>query len=244
MRNNSSKTRRGVKTGFALTGAAGLMLAAAAMTAPAYAQDTTTYQARLDPLNNSGGSGSLTLELSGDTATITEHFSGLAATFKDMPYPHVQHIHGGAEGVCPTTANDTNGDGVISTPEGQKTYGPIQTTLSVTGDTSPKATNIKIAPSGAGADYSRTIRLDAATLKSLRSGIGVIVVHGLDPTTPPSRRRRRRARWCLTAAGRHRTRPVRAAEGDARLRRFTGTGSTAGYGDGVHTSWLLGPARA
>ncbi len=42
---------------------------------------------------------------------------------------------------------------------------------------------MKIAPSGSGFDYSRTIDLDAKTLASIQAGTAVIVVHGLDPTT-------------------------------------------------------------
>lgn len=148
-----------------------------------------TYQATLTPVPLNGqntASGTLTLTLKGHWATIHEQVSGLAATFMNAPYPHVQHIHGGAKGLCPTAAADTNGDGVISTVEGLPSYGPIQTTLSVTGDTSPAAgTNIKIAPSGASFTYERTIDLDAATLDSIHQGIAVIVVHGLDPATAP-----------------------------------------------------------
>lgn len=145
---------------------------------------TVDYQATLNPLNHATASGSFMLQLNGDQATITEHVSGLAASFMGAPYPHVQHIHGGAAGACPSTSADKNGDGVVSTVEGQPSYGPIQTTLSVSGDTSPSAgTNVKIAPSGASFDYSRTITLDAATVQSLTSGKAVVVVHGLDPTT-------------------------------------------------------------
>ena len=35
---------------------------------------------------------------------ITEHVTGLADTFSGKPYPHVQHIHIGAKGECPTIA--------------------------------------------------------------------------------------------------------------------------------------------
>ena len=56
-------------------------------------------------------------------ATITEHATGLAETFNGKPYPHVQHIHIGAKGECPTMSADTNGDGVISTTEGGPFYG-------------------------------------------------------------------------------------------------------------------------
>jgi len=151
---------------------------------PAAAADGTNYQATLNPLNHSTGSGSLNLSLNGNEATITENVTGLAAKFGDAAFPHVQHIHGGAMGTCPTTSADKDGDGVISTTEGGPSYGPIVTTLHKTGDTSPAAgTNIKTAPSGASYSYSRTITLSAESLAALKGGTAVIVVHGLDPST-------------------------------------------------------------
>ncbi len=124
------------------------------------------------------------LTLDGDQATITETASGLPETFNNAPYPHVQHIHINGQGACPTTAADMNGDGVISTTEGQPSYGPIGTTLSVSGPTTPKAgTVLNIAPSGATIDYSRTFALDAATVSAIQANKAVIVVHGLDPAT-------------------------------------------------------------
>ncbi|MGX7678967.1 hypothetical protein ACSMXN_08710 [Jatrophihabitans sp. DSM 45814] len=161
-------------------------LGAAILTLPgiASAADSTTYQAQLDALNHSTGSGSVMIQLNGSQATITEHFDGLAATFNGSPYPHVQHIHIGAMGQCPTTAADTNKDGVISTTEGAPSYGAIGTTLSTSGDTSPAAgTTLTVAPAGASTDYNRTITLDAKTLASLKAGTAVVVVHGLDPAT-------------------------------------------------------------
>ncbi len=150
----------------------------------ASAAGSTSYQATLNPINHSSGSGSLSLSLNGSQATITEHVTGLAAMFSGAAYPHVQHIHGGAQGVCPTASADKNGDGVISTTEGAPFYGGIVTTLSQTGDTTPAAgTDIKIAPSGGSYSYSRTITLDSATMTALTSGTAVIVVHGLDPAT-------------------------------------------------------------
>jgi hypothetical protein len=163
-------------------------LAAAALplllTAPAHAAGGGSWQATLDPLNHSGGSGMATVTVHGDTADIHVSWSGLASTFGGNPYPHVQHIHIGAKGTCPGPSADKNGDGVVSTTEGAPFYGGIGTTLSVKGDTSPSAgTDIKIAPSSSSTDYHRTIKLSSATLSSLRSGTGVIVVHGLDPAT-------------------------------------------------------------
>lgn len=158
----------------------------AALLAPGTAfASTTTYQATLNPLNNAqGASGTLTLALNGSQATISEQVSGLAATFNGKPYPHVQHIHIGAQGVCPPSSADTNHDGVISTTEGAPFYGGIGTSLTLTGDTSPSAgTNLATMPSGGSFTYNRTITLDSATLSSLEAGKAVIVVHGLDPST-------------------------------------------------------------
>lgn len=164
-------------------------LAAAALTlamSPAAFADHAngTYQTTLDPLNGSSGSGMATISVNGDQATVDLSWSGLPESFMDAPYPHVQHIHIGAEGQCPTMDADANGDGIVDTVEGQPSYGAIGTTLSTEGDTSPDAgTNIKVAPGGSSVDYSRTITLDEATLDSLAGGTGVIVVHGLDPAT-------------------------------------------------------------
>lgn len=158
------------------------MLAMAAGSASAAGADG--YQAQLKALNHSSASGNVMISLNGSQATITEHVTGLAATFGGKPYPHVQHIHIGAKGSCPTTAADTSGDGVISTTEGAPSYGGIGTTLSTSGDTSPAAgTTLTVAPSGSSINYSRTINLDSKTLASLKSGTAVVVVHGLDPAT-------------------------------------------------------------
>ncbi len=154
---------------------------------PALAQTSggsQSYQANLTALNHASGSGTLMLSLSGNQATITEHVTGLAATFMNEPYPHVQHIHINGQGMCPTASADKNGDDVVSTTEGQPAYGPIGTTLSTSGPTTAAAgTMTNIAPSGASFDYSRTIMLDDATLNAVKANKAVIVVHGLDPTT-------------------------------------------------------------
>ena len=152
----------------------------------AAAADSTSYQAQLAPVNNSGASGTFMLALNGSTATITEHVSGLAASFNGQPYPHVQHIHIGAKGQCPTMAADTSHDGVISTTEGAPFYGGIGATLSTSGDTSPAAgTTLTVAPSGASFDYERSFDLDAKTLAAVKNGTAVVVVHGLDPASLP-----------------------------------------------------------
>jgi hypothetical protein len=156
----------------------------AALAAPASADSGTSYQTTLNPLNHSNASGMATVNLNGDQGTVKVSWSGLAAKFGSGAFPHVQHIHGGAQGKCPTTGLDKNNDGVISTTEGAPAYGGIQTTLSVKGDTSPAAgTNIKIAPGGSSLNYTRTIKLSGGAVSALRNGTAVIVVHGLDPAT-------------------------------------------------------------
>ena len=143
-----------------------------------------SYQATLSALNHSTGSGTFQMTLNGSQATISEHVTGLAATFSGKPYPHVQHIHIGAKGDCPTASADKDGDGVVSTTEGAGNYGGIGTTLSTSGDTSPAAgTTLTVAPSGGSFDYSRTFALDDKTIAAVKAGTGVIVVHGLDPAT-------------------------------------------------------------
>jgi hypothetical protein len=145
---------------------------------------SNSYQANLKAINHVTGSGDFMMTLNGSTATITEHVNGLAAKFNNAAYPHVQHIHIGGKGQCPTTAADTNGDGVISTTEGGPAYGGIGTTLSTSGDTSPKAgTTLTVAPGGGSFTYSRTFKLDNATMTAVKGGTAVIVVHGLDPAT-------------------------------------------------------------
>jgi len=156
----------------------------ALMAGPASADSGSSFQAQLNPLNHSTGSGTLTVTLNGDQATVKESFNGLAETFMKAPFPHVQHFHAGAKGQCPSPSADKDGDGVVSTTEGQPAYGPIVTTLSTKGDTSPKAgTNVKVAPGGSSATYSRTIQLASGVADQIRSGNAVVVVHGLDPAT-------------------------------------------------------------
>jgi hypothetical protein len=159
-------------------------LGAAAISMPAASAAATSYQANLNSLNHSSASGSLMLSLNGSQATITEHVTGLASTFGGKPYPHVQHIHIGAAGMCPTMSADKNNDGVISTTEGGPSYGAIGATLSTSGDASAAAgLTLTVAPSGSTIDYKRTITLDSKTVASIKAGTGVVVVHGLDPAT-------------------------------------------------------------
>jgi LPXTG-motif cell wall-anchored protein len=152
---------------------------------PAMAADhVESYQSTLKQLNGSAGSGTITLEVEGNQAHVVLNVSGMPATFMDAPYPHVQHIHGGAQGVCPDPSADKDGDQVISTTEGAPSYGGIVTTLSTSGDTSPAAgLDLKVAGQGAAYTVDRTFELNAETKAALEAGTAVVVVHGLDPAT-------------------------------------------------------------
>lgn len=156
--------------------------------APAMAHDVSgSYSAMLGEINSSGASGEAWIELEGTTATVTLNATGLAAEFDGAAYPHVQHIHIGAQGTCPAPSADTNGDGIISTTEGGPFYGDIGTTLSVgAADKSPAGgLDLAAAPSGATIAYEETFELDHATADALGAGTAVVVVHGLDPATQP-----------------------------------------------------------
>ncbi|KNC19998.1 hypothetical protein AC792_03155 [Arthrobacter sp. RIT-PI-e] len=151
---------------------------------PAMAAHDGTYSSTLGQLNGTTGTGSITLDVTGDQATVDLQVSGLAETFMDGPYPHVQHVHGGAAGTCPTPDADANGDGIINTSEAAANYGDILTTLTTSGATTP-AEGLNLELGGQGGTYSiqRTITLDDATQEALAAGTAVVVVHGLDPAT-------------------------------------------------------------
>ena len=153
--------------------------------APAMAasDSSSTYQAPLHALNESGGTGTAMVTLKGNTVTVDARVSGLAMKFNGNAYPHVAHIHDMGSGECPAPSADKNDDGVVSTPEGAPAYGGIGATLTKKGDTSPKSALDVTRAFGNGGSftYHRTFKLDAATAAEVRKDNAVIVVHGLDP---------------------------------------------------------------
>lgn len=160
--------------------------ALALASSPAIAAEES-YSSTLNELNGSGGTGTITLDVDGDTGTVDLQVSGLAETFMDAPYPHVQHIHTGEEaaGECPTPDADENGDGVINTTEGSPAYGPITTTLTTSGATGPEeGLNLELAGLGGSYQIQRDdVELSEETLAGLEAGKAVVVVHGLDPAS-------------------------------------------------------------
>jgi hypothetical protein len=144
----------------------------------AAAQDSTTFTGQLDELNDSGGSGNVTMELDESTneATIRIEADG----FLDGS-PHAQHIHGveSGESVCPTIEQDEDGDGLVNTPEGQVVYGPIEASLTTEGDASPdSALAVERFPTYDDGVYERTVELEGDVADNLDRYH--VVIHGVD----------------------------------------------------------------
>lgn len=114
-----------------ITAAAAFGLAVAVAT-PASAQTgDQTLQADLAQQNDSGASATATVTLRGGEMVVEIRGSG----FTPGESPHAQHIHGvvGGNSTCPTEAEDADGDGFVTTSEGQATYGPILVSLTTQG---------------------------------------------------------------------------------------------------------------
>jgi hypothetical protein len=165
-------------TTLAITGAV-LALPVAAM-----AQAPTTFTANLAQANESGASGTVTIQLDGTTADVRIDGRGFFDGF-----PHAIHIHGepGGNKVCgplnPGDAGfdeaDEDGDGILSVVEGVPAYGGVAVSLTTEGDTSPdSALAVDRFPTSSTLDYRRTIELPqdvADNLSSLH-----VVVHATD----------------------------------------------------------------
>jgi hypothetical protein len=180
---NSSSWRIGLPS--AAVGACSLVFAQVAAAAPPpptpAPADSSTYQTQLSPVNRTTGSGTISIALTGRSAVISEAVDNLADKLNGKPYPHLQHMHINGRGECPVAQGAANG--IVTEADGTDSYGPIGTTLSIKGDTSPAAgADVDTAPHGQQFTYSRTIDLDADSLSALKSGKAVIVVDGLDPS--------------------------------------------------------------
>ncbi|SFF13172.1 hypothetical protein [Blastococcus tunisiensis] len=144
----------------------------------ALADHDGSYQATLGALNESGTTGTGMVTLQGDQATVTVNASNLLAGS-----PHAQHFHIGAQGACPTDADDTDDDGFLSVTEGAPYYGSIGASLTTTGDTGPDSgLAVDRFPTAEGGSYTyeRTFAVSEDVQKSFAEGTAVLVVHGVD----------------------------------------------------------------
>ena len=144
----------------------------------ALADHDGSYQADLSALNQSGVDGTGMVTLDGNTATVMIKASGLLAGS-----PHAQHFHIGAQGTCPTDADDEDGDGFLSVTEGAPYYGAIGSSLTTEGDTSPDsglAVDRFPTAEGGTLSYERTFSITEDVQKAFAAGTAVLVLHGVD----------------------------------------------------------------
>jgi hypothetical protein len=137
-----------------------------------------TYTAELAALNGSGASGTATVTVDGNQATVDIQSSGHVPNA-----PHAQHIHIGGQNVCPPASADTDGDGLISVAEGEPFYGGIQVSLTTSGDVSADSAmavdRFPVADASGNVVYSRTFTLPSGvTADDIANG--VVVQHGVD----------------------------------------------------------------
>jgi hypothetical protein len=135
---------------------------------------TTIAKADLKPLNRSGATGQAELRLSADHKTLTVL---IQARGLERGGVHISHIHGLSENgqavdsTCPTTAQDSDGDGFVELAEGQQTYGPILIDF------------MNIDPDADGrVNFSKTVHLTGAEM-ALPLQMRHIVIHGMSVGT-------------------------------------------------------------
>ena len=156
-------------------GLAGLLLGAGAGAAGA---QESSFQ--LNPLNESGATGTAELTLDGTSLTVSINSSGLLAGA-----PHAQHIHfqPGTPSQCPTMA-DAGDDGVLSVPEGQPSYGPIQLPLTTEGDFGADSAlavdRFPVADAQGNVTFNRTFEISQEMAGQLEGQTLAIVQHGVD----------------------------------------------------------------
>jgi serine/threonine protein kinase len=132
------------------------------------------------PTNHVTGSGSATVKLNGDVATVTLTTNGLDY---NESLGHPLHIHGGGKGQCPpaSAARPHNGHQSISTTDGINYYGAPVQALTTSGDTSTASIlAFSRYPTGGTIRYTRTITLPPPVAAYIRQNNAVIVVHGVD----------------------------------------------------------------
>jgi serine/threonine protein kinase len=134
--------------------------------------------ARPVPLNRVNGSGTATISLQGNRATVIVDANGLL-----NGSPHLMHIHAFGQGICPTAAaaRRYNGHLAISTTDGLRFYGPPVVSLTESGDaTAGSHLAFNRSPATGTIRYQRTITIPAQVTQAIRNGNAVIVIHGID----------------------------------------------------------------
>jgi hypothetical protein len=144
----------------------------------------TEVNARLAEQNDSGAGGTVSLTATDDgRLKVVIHATGLVPN-----QPHAQHIHGTRSGghfMCPTMANDTNGDGVLTNEEAVGEYGAVFFALTTEGDSSAESglaiDRMPVADSSGNIDYRRTFSAEDVPKQLLKHlSEHHVVQHGID----------------------------------------------------------------
>ena len=163
---------------FAATAMLGMFGASGAALAEGHdgGHETTTLEAHLTELNDSGASGTAWVTVEGNEVTVKMENMGLLAGS-----PHAQHIHIGGMNQCPDPDKEGNGeDGALQVSDAHEDYGHIAASLTTEGDTSPDS-GLAVDRFPVGDDaYERTFEVSDDVAADIIAGDGVIVVHGVD----------------------------------------------------------------
>lgn len=177
----------------------GLAVLGSLAAAPALAGDVpreARLTAALKPLNDSGVRGVASARV--DRRTVER--VALRVRGVTPAGPHAAHIHFGqlAAQECPTFRQDADGNFRLNVVEGVPKYGPVALSLTERGDTSPASalaldrmptaedrrltylrTDFRIGPAAGAAADGGTLS-GKRLARAIRSGKGVVVVHGVD----------------------------------------------------------------
>lgn len=170
-----------VLTAAAVGGLTVLTVAAPAMAVHEGSRYTGNLQevAQNDPGSPSGDV-EIVVSDDGETMAVTLNAADLGNV------PHAMHIHGIVDGdtvsasACPTMAQDSDGDGVVTVVEGAAAYGGVLVSLTTSGDTSPdSALAVDRYPAGESITYTRA---GIPIPDELKPALGKlhVVVHGVD----------------------------------------------------------------
>ena len=132
------------------------------------------------PTNRVTGGGTASVQLRGDSATVTLNTTGLL-----NGSPHLAHIHGLGLGQCPTASSARlhNGHLSISTGDAIRLYGSTLVSFTEWGSTSgsvPNNIDMNRYPASGNIRYKRTMTVPRLAADLIRDGDAVIIVHGID----------------------------------------------------------------
>ncbi|MEV6393544.1 hypothetical protein AB0M39_01975 [Streptomyces sp. NPDC051907] len=165
----------------AFTALPAALLTVAAVSSPAFAEDTPAYQIDLEQLNDTGSKGTALVSIRGDKLTVWIKSEGLVPG-----QPSAQHLHGSTDGhdfVCPDASADTNGDKILNNTEATVHYGDINIALTVSGDTDAATSGLAVdrmpvADQEGKITYKRTIPVSPDVVEKIKDLH--IVQHGID----------------------------------------------------------------